>query len=228
VACSVDFAFSSCTRQNHETKPQPEAKLSNRLPVRKRYVWYGAFLLPCFRACSFFVFFLSGSWNCESQGIVLSLHCENELCRRREKAVQSEILSGWKDIANYLGKGVRTVQRYELELGLPVRRPAGKAQGSVIATRSELDGWVAATAGFLDHPCSTNAASPVSACASLKKRIAEMEQLAVRTKKLRAELLESRDILFETLERIRGEVSQARIESAPHRGSRSSRMRWGS
>jgi hypothetical protein len=31
-----------------------------------------------------------------------------------------EILSGWKDIANHLGMGVRTVQRYERELGLPV------------------------------------------------------------------------------------------------------------
>lgn len=141
--------------------------------------------------------------------------------------MQSEILSGWKDIANYLGKGVRTVQRYELELGLPVRRPAGKAQGSVIATKSELDGWVAA-AGLLDRPCSTNAAFTVSACASLKKRIAEMEQLADRTKKLRAELLKSRDILFETLERIHGEVSQTRMESMTHRGSRSSRIRWGS
>ena len=26
---------------------------------------------------------------------------------------QVAIISGWKDIANYLGKGVRTVQRYE-------------------------------------------------------------------------------------------------------------------
>jgi len=56
-----------------------------------------------------------------------------------------EVLSGWKDIANYLGKGVRTVQRYEWELGLPVRRPAGKPRGSVIATRAELDAWVMAS-----------------------------------------------------------------------------------
>jgi hypothetical protein len=55
-----------------------------------------------------------------------------------------EIVSGWKDIANYLGRGVRTVQRYERDLGLPIRRPAGKPKGSVIATRAELDGWVKA------------------------------------------------------------------------------------
>ena len=53
-----------------------------------------------------------------------------------------ELLSGWKDIARYLGKGVRTVQRYERDMGLPVRRPAGKVRGSVLATKSELDAWV--------------------------------------------------------------------------------------
>jgi hypothetical protein len=36
---------------------------------------------------------------------------------------QTMILKGWKDIAKYLGCGVRTVQRWE-KLGLPVRRPA--------------------------------------------------------------------------------------------------------
>lgn len=40
-----------------------------------------------------------------------------------KKAAGIEILSGWKEIANYLRKGVRTVQRYERELGLPIRRP---------------------------------------------------------------------------------------------------------
>ncbi|HVN20196.1 MAG TPA: hypothetical protein VMU05_15535 [Dongiaceae bacterium] len=56
-----------------------------------------------------------------------------------------QFLSGWKEIASYLGKGVRTVQRYERRLGLPVRRPAGKPSGSVLATRAELDAWVSAS-----------------------------------------------------------------------------------
>jgi len=50
-----------------------------------------------------------------------------------------EIINGWKEIANYLGKGVRTVQRYERVLGLPVRRAARKSITSVIATKVELD-----------------------------------------------------------------------------------------
>ena len=58
---------------------------------------------------------------------------------------QLEILSGWKEIAVHLGKGVRTVQRYERKLGLPIRRPSGKSIGSVIATVAELDAWITAS-----------------------------------------------------------------------------------
>jgi hypothetical protein len=59
-----------------------------------------------------------------------------------KSAAPPAVLNGWKDIANYLGKGVRTIQRYEIELGLPVRRPARKVKGSVFATVEEIDAWV--------------------------------------------------------------------------------------
>jgi len=55
---------------------------------------------------------------------------------------QSELLTSWKEIASYLGKGVRTVQRWEQQFGLPVRRPNEKAKGIVHATRQELDAWL--------------------------------------------------------------------------------------
>ncbi len=55
---------------------------------------------------------------------------------------QAELLTSWKEIASYLGKGVRTVQRWEQEFGLPVRRPNTKAKGIVRATRQELDAWL--------------------------------------------------------------------------------------
>ncbi len=53
-----------------------------------------------------------------------------------------KILTGWKEIANYLGRGVRTVQRYESQYGLPIRRPAGKDRSSVMASPDELDQWL--------------------------------------------------------------------------------------
>jgi predicted DNA-binding transcriptional regulator AlpA len=56
----------------------------------------------------------------------------------------STVLSSWKDIARYLGKGVRTVQRWERHLGLPVRRPIGAAQKSaVLLYRGDVDAWLA-------------------------------------------------------------------------------------
>jgi len=73
-------------------------------------------------------------------GAVISNHSDGS----RIESQHLEVLSGWKEIANYLHKGVRTVQRYEWELGLPVRRPAGKDKGAVLAVKSELDAWVLA------------------------------------------------------------------------------------
>jgi len=52
------------------------------------------------------------------------------------------MLGSWKEIAAYLGKGVRTVQRWENDLGLPVRRPNGAAKGLVYASPDELDRWL--------------------------------------------------------------------------------------
>jgi hypothetical protein len=88
---------------------------------------------------------------------------------RRQKAPQLEILSGWKDIANYLGKGVRTVQRYARELGLPIHRPAGKL--SVVAVKAELDEWVLSPRAHIDS-------------------VAKRRALESRTNKLRANFLQ--------------------------------------
>ena len=56
----------------------------------------------------------------------------------------SEVLNSWKEIALYLNRGVRTVQRWEAELNLPIRRPHGRGRSAVVALRSELDLWLRA------------------------------------------------------------------------------------
>lgn len=61
-----------------------------------------------------------------------------------EGATQRQFLSGWKEIANYLGKGVRTVQRYERQMGLPIHRPGGKTSPAVVAVEAELEQWLTA------------------------------------------------------------------------------------
>ena len=50
-------------------------------------------------------------------------------------------LDSWKEIAAYLKKEVRTVQRWEKNSDLPIRRLAHGKQGSIFAYKSELDAW---------------------------------------------------------------------------------------
>ena len=56
------------------------------------------------------------------------------------------ILNSWKEIAAYLDRGVRTVQRWERELRLPVHRIGKGSRSPVYASVPELKFWLA-TAG---------------------------------------------------------------------------------
>lgn len=51
-------------------------------------------------------------------------------------------LDSWKEIAVYLDREVRTVQRWEKQEGLPVHRHHHDRLGTVYAYRSELDDWL--------------------------------------------------------------------------------------
>lgn len=55
--------------------------------------------------------------------------------------MQRRTLNCWKEIATYLGCGVRTAQRWERNLGLPVRRPNVSEYRIVVAFEDELDKW---------------------------------------------------------------------------------------
>jgi hypothetical protein len=68
------------------------------------------------------------------------------------------VLNSWKEIASYLGRGVRTVQRYERDLNLPVRRPRGTPRSAVVALPEDLDAWLRnAPKGDLNEPKSSTA-----------------------------------------------------------------------
>lgn len=56
-----------------------------------------------------------------------------------------QILNGWKEISNYIERGVRTAQRWEALLGMPVYRPALKDRSAVVAFSDELDRWISRT-----------------------------------------------------------------------------------
>lgn len=57
--------------------------------------------------------------------------------------IDRKILNSWKEIAAYMGRGVRTVQRYERTYRLPIRRPAAKDRSAVMAFSDEVDTWLA-------------------------------------------------------------------------------------
>lgn len=55
------------------------------------------------------------------------------------------LLNSWKEIAEFVGRTERTVQRWERQYGFPVHRPAGRERSAVIALASEIEAWSAKT-----------------------------------------------------------------------------------
>jgi hypothetical protein len=56
------------------------------------------------------------------------------------------VLTSWKEIANYCGKGQRTIQRWEHLFGFPIRRPHPKSH-IILARTEEIDEWIANNSG---------------------------------------------------------------------------------
>jgi hypothetical protein len=53
-----------------------------------------------------------------------------------------QLLSGWKEISRHIGRSVRTVQRWEPRLGMPVYGTTLKNRSAVVAFSDELDCWI--------------------------------------------------------------------------------------
>ena len=65
--------------------------------------------------------------------------------------MSSDRLDSWKEVAAYLKRGARTVQRWEREEGMPVHRLRHDKLGSVYAFKSELDAWWSGRGAVLDR-----------------------------------------------------------------------------
>jgi|SRR5215831_6042183 len=144
---------------------------------------------------------------------------------RAKSRASVQILNGWKEIANYLGRGVRTVQRYERLFGLPVRRPAGKPWGSVVATPGDIDAWVARTPvrdGLrLMHP---PIESSSSTWANIQEGMAEMARLAKEMADLRLELRNSVRLLRQSIQGVQGEVMATWANYVDERTAKSAKL----
>jgi hypothetical protein len=61
---------------------------------------------------------------------------------RQTAATGPVMLNSWKEIASYLDRGIRTVQRWERELQLPVHRIGKGKRSPVYAISTELNVWI--------------------------------------------------------------------------------------
>jgi hypothetical protein len=96
------------------------------------------------------------------------------------------ILNSWKEIASYLNRGVRTVQRWERDLGLPVRRPRGHDRSAVIAIPEELDNWLrhAPERERVQRPASMNRERLHANRERLHERVSTLKVTLDRTREL--------------------------------------------
>jgi hypothetical protein len=86
----------------------------------------------------------------------------------------SKMLSSWKEIAHFFGKGVRTVQRWEKTLDLPIHRPPGAPSNVVLARTSDLEEW-------MHRGAAARAVSNVSSGDSLSSVVAMLEREVTST-----------------------------------------------
>jgi hypothetical protein len=98
-----------------------------------------------------------------------------------------ELLSGWKEIAEYLHLTVRTSQRWE-RLGLPVRRVSDSPCSPVVAIPDELELWARTRDVRSD-------AALIPTNKLLSTRMAELRQAQVRIKRKTRGLLRQIDVL---------------------------------
>jgi hypothetical protein len=109
------------------------------------------------------------------------------------------VLNSWKEIADYMGRGVRTIQRYERDLGLPVHRPAGKSRSAVIAFADEIDQWM--RKGPLGALRNGDAARHETHQAEWQRLMDNSELLLKRANVLKAQMRELSRLIEETEKR---------------------------
>lgn len=108
--------------------------------------------------------------------------------------LDNDVLNSWKEIAVYLDRGVRTVQRWERELNLPVRRPRARGRSPVIAMRSELDLWLHCCPAVKCEAKAENGNPSLRLPALVASR-----ELQLASQQLRGELVRSRVQLREAI-----------------------------
>lgn len=120
----------------------------------------------------------------------------------------TNVLNSWKEIASYMRLGVRTVQRWEQELSLPIHRISDTPRSSVFAFINELEQWRGSRVHQNEQVV---APSPAARASALQLRAAE---LCARTRALQDEVLGKMALLRGQLAELRRVTCRARCGSA--------------
>lgn len=128
-------------------------------------------------------------------------------------STESTVLTSWKEIAGYLGKGVRTAQRWEQEFGLPVRRPIGASHKSaVLLHREDVDNWLATrfSARSIEAVETTREhLAQNSARSDLRESMRQANELRLAHQALAIQIAESIRLLAERCDRLTTQSRQS-------------------
>lgn len=102
---------------------------------------------------------------------------ENDGPSQKDTNDHADRLIGWKSIASYLGRDIRTVQRWESSEQLPIHRLEHQRQASAYAFKSELDAWQRRRS--IDPPSTVESAAEATSRGWLSWRMAVIAIAAV-------------------------------------------------
>ena len=85
------------------------------------------------------------------------------------KPRKTDFLMSWKEIAFYIGRGTRTLQRWQREYAFPVRKTHPGAKSTVLAVQGEIDDWVKSRQ--LDSACGES-----NQIRRLRRRLEELQR----------------------------------------------------
>ena len=122
------------------------------------------------------------------------------------------IVSGWKEIAGHLRRGVRTVQRWE-QYGLPVRRPAGRSRSAVFAISEEIDRWASSRSNGRPERKALSSFLRIHPIARIQETFSETEKLMADLKLHTAKQQHLLELLRQESQRRR--LEQPRLGTGP-------------
>jgi phage terminase Nu1 subunit (DNA packaging protein) len=107
--------------------------------------------------------------------------------------MEQRILNGWKEISSHLERGTRTAQRWEIQFGMPVHRPASKPRTAVVAFAEEIDAWLIRNRSALNGELKNGSdeADPARLRETLLRLQAEAKELAAKLSHLERHLEET-------------------------------------